>query len=113
MYATRWLEENAEAICGGLRLTSAAGVVYVGEAALSPGVKYPVVYARLTELYFRLYKSLGVPLVTEAPGVALESDGLHWKVSSESAVLKLVDALVFKSANTSLLRYVLPLNFGS
>ena len=101
MSANRWLQENAEAICGGLRLTSTAGVVYVGDAALSPGVKNPFVYARLTELSFSLYKGLGVPLVNEAPGVELESDGLHWKVSSEIAVLNLVDLLVSKSARTS------------
>jgi hypothetical protein len=95
-----WLRRNAEQVCGGLRATSTYGVVFVGDAGLSPGVKYGRTYASLSQLYRNIYENLGVPLVNQAPGVELESDGLHWKVASQEAVLHLVDDLVKNSALT-------------
>jgi hypothetical protein len=83
-----------------LRVTSIHGIVFVGDAGLSPGVKNYDIYAALSQLYMAIYEDLGVPLVNQAPGVELESDGLHWKVSSHRAVLNLINSLIEKAAPT-------------
>ena len=49
MVEPTWLQPNAEHICGGLRETSTLGVVFVGDADLSPGVDYGQVYARISQ----------------------------------------------------------------
>ena len=100
MVEPTWLQPNAEHICGGLRETSTLGVVFVGDADLSPGVDNGQVYARLSEVYMSVFAQLGVPLVNQAPGIELQDDGIHWKVSSHEAVLALVDVLIEKSAPT-------------
>ena len=95
------MQPTAEDICGGLRLTSTHGVVFVGDAGLSSSVRYPNVYASLTEVYMNIYETLGVPLVNEALGIELEDDGLHLKISSQSAVLVIVNRLLCAARSTS------------
>ena len=108
MVEPTWLQPNEEHICGGLRETSTLGVVFVGDADLSPGVDYGQVYARLSKAYMSVFAELGVPLVNQAPGLELQDDGIHWKVSSHEAVLALVDVLIREPAPTANFRVCPP-----
>jgi hypothetical protein len=95
------VQRNANDICGGLRENSTSAVVFVGDASLSPGLKHGKVYERLSELYVHNLEQLGVPVVTRAPGVELQDDGIHWKLTSSTAVLELMSTLIAASALTA------------
>ena len=95
-----WLQPNANDICGGLRETSNTAVLFVGGHDLCPGVPHPDIYARLIQLYAFSFARLKVPVVTEAPGVLLQEDRIHWRASSTPAVLNLMTVLMQHSAPT-------------
>ena len=60
------------------------------------------------QVYMSVFAQLGVPLVNQAPGIELQDDGIHWKVSSHEAVLALVDVLIRESAHTANFRVCPP-----
>ncbi len=95
-----WLQSNARDICGGLRETSSSAVLFIGSPSLCPGVPHPEIYARLIELYALGFARLKVPVVTEAPGVELQEDGIHWLTSSTPTVLDLITVLMQSSVPT-------------
>ena len=59
-----------------------------------------------------VFAQLGMPLVNQAPGIELQDDGIHWKVSSHEAVLALVDVLIRESAPTANFRVSPPYGNG-
>ena len=100
MRVPAWLAQNADDICGGLRVTSTSAVLFIGEEDLCPGVPHPDIYARLIQLYAVSFARLNVPVVTQAPGVLLQEDRIHWSASSTTAVLNLMTVLMQQLRNT-------------
>ena len=98
--APQWLRPCCEQICSALKARSRWAVVFVGDASLSPGVQHVDAYATLAPQFQAMFSELGVPLVNEAPGVDLEADGLHWRVTSRPAVERIIDTLVQRAAST-------------
>ena len=81
-------------ICSALAVSSNDASVFVGDAMLSPGVANPAASKVLVPLYQQSLKEYGVPVIGGCPDLVLDTDGLHWGVSSRNAVRKLVDVLV-------------------
>ena len=98
--------------CGqiGCALQSVAkeATVFVGDASLSPGVPHAEVYTWLVPLYQAKFFQAGIPLVSQAEGVQLEEDGIHWKQSSHSAVENLIGNMVRAAVNTDAFKYTTP-----
>jgi hypothetical protein len=83
-----------------LKATADRAVVFVGDAYLSPGAQHVEAYRALAPRMQAMFLKLGVPVVSQAPGIELEADGLHWRVSSGPAVENLIDALIEKATPT-------------
>ena len=67
---------------------------------MSPGVAHPQAYAALAPLFQNEFRRLGVPLVNQAPGVDLDDDGIHWRVTSRHVVETLFGSLVQAAVDT-------------
>ena len=59
-------------------------------AGRGPGLEHAEVYGKLVKDFQRRLRDCGVPVVTDAPGVKLAADGVHWRASSKGAVEKLI-----------------------
>ena len=94
VWEPRWLQRACGHISQAHKETSERAVVFVGSAVLCPGVANPDAYAALAPMFQAKLRDLGVPVVGECPGVTLEADGVHWCVTSRSAVENLLEALV-------------------
>ena len=104
----KWLRTCCEGICAALKWSGDRGVVFVGDAALSPGVRHVEAYATLAPRFQAIFADLGVPLVKQAPGIELEADGIHWSVTSRPAVERLIDTLVSEATATDSFRKCKP-----
>jgi hypothetical protein len=99
-----WLDRTCEKVAESMRQTASQAVVFVGDASLSPGLQNASTYAMLIPKMHLKFRQLNVALVTEAPGIVLAEDGVHWRISSHVAVASLVDALVVNAGDTALIR---------
>jgi hypothetical protein len=108
-YHAGWLDRACEKLASSMRATSSRGVVFLGDASLSPGVRNVVTYAELVPKMQLKFRQHGVALVSEAPGITLAADGVHWRIGSQVAVAALVDALIAAAkSTTSIKRGLLP-----
>ena len=96
-----WVRRSCREISTAMSKTSSRCVAFVGDASLSPGLKQADVYQHLVPMLQSIFRECGVPLVTAAPEVELAIDGVHWCVSSQKAVEKVVHSLVKAALPTS------------
>ena len=96
-----WLRSCCENIGGALQCVAKRATVFVGHASLSPGVPHAEAYKVLVPIFHNLLKVMGVSLVSEATGVILEPDGIHWNLRSQSAVANLIERMVTAATNPS------------
>ena len=100
-----WIRRSCSYIGYCLKSVAKRATVFVGEAALCPGVPHPEVYkALLKQYHYRLTQS-GVSLQSTAVGVQLEADNIHWSSSSQTAVADLVGHMVDTAKDTRQLQH--------
>ena len=105
-----WVDRTCEKLATALRETSSLAVAFVGSAALSPGLANFNIYETLIPMVHLKLQKLQVAVVTEAPGVVLADDGIHWRVTSATAVARLIDVMVTNATDTALIQRGAPPN---
>jgi hypothetical protein len=79
-------------------------VVFLADASFSPGVVNHEVYSLLVPKMQAELRQLCIPLVTEAHGVVLAEDGIHWRITSSDAIEGLIRKFVYTAIETRYFR---------
>ena len=103
-----WINEVCESLCAGLKATARRGVIFVGDAELSPGVAQPEVYQKLVPVFQQALKEVGLPVIGQIAGLVLAEDGIHWSTQSRFEVEKLMEMLSLNAVYTEKLRSLKP-----
>ena len=103
-----WINEACEHLCAALRTTSTRAILFVGDADLSPGVRYPDVYSKLVRRFQAGLRERDLAVVGRIPGVVLSADGIHWGSASRCAVGQLMGTLCAQARCTAKLRVTRP-----
>lgn len=92
-----WIQSTA-ASSASLLSRFGRAAVFVGHAGLSPGVRAPDIYAKLSSIFCSELENSGVAVVRgEEHHPQLLTDGVHWDASSGRAVQGIIGDMVEKS----------------
>ena len=96
-----WLHPCCGHIASALQSVATKACVFVGDASLSPGVKYEEAFKYLVPIYHQRLFYHGIPVVSNAQGIKVGDDGVHWDLNSLPAVLELINRMVQAAADTN------------
>ena len=105
-----WLAPAACHIGIGAVAAGERSCCFVGNAALSPSLDADIFQPLHTE-FTSLLRHLHLRVVTDAPGVRISDDGLHWNAASHAAVQDLIEVMAREATPTSAIPLLRPPNW--
>jgi len=105
----RWLQPTCGHIAGALQSVATKASLFVGDAILSPGVKHVNVYKVLVPMFQESLVYHNIPLVSNAVGIELDEDGVHWTINSLPAVLDIINRMALGATDTNTFSHLMHL----
>ena len=105
----RWLQPTCGHIAGALQSVATKASLFVGDAILSPGVKHVNVYKVLVPMFQESLVYHNIPLVSNAVGIELDKDGVHWTINSLPAVLDIINRMALGATDTNTFNHLMHL----
>ena len=105
----RWLRPTCGHIAGALQSVATKASLFVGDAILSPGVKHGNVYKVLVPMFQERLVYHNIPLVSNAVGIELDEDGVHWTINSLPAVLDIINRMALGATDTNTFSHLMHL----
>ena len=105
----RWLRPTCGHIAGALQSVATKASLFVGDAILSPGVKHVNVYKVLVPMFQESLVYHNIPLVSNAVGIELDEDGVHWTINSLPAVLDIINRMALGATDTNTFSHLMHL----
>ena len=105
----RWLQPTCGHIAGALHSVATKASLFVGDAILSPGVKHVNVYKVLVPMFQESLVYHNIPLVSNAVGIELDKDGVHWTINSLPAVLDIINRMALGATDTNTFNHLMHL----